>query len=142
MADEVVITSTDPPSDSNEEIREDLEEATEDVDELVSTLAAHATLSETRHTEILERIDQCRTISERLSATSGAENPMLTQLLNQMVELRAELSTLKSSMDSRQNLPVPNVSEIPPEEQSPVVLTEELSVENEVPVPTRKNRFI
>ena len=132
----------DPPEHTHEVpvvVEESADEVEEDIDELlvaVQNLAGG-------NTQILERLDTCQNRLEVLSQTATAENPVLTQVLNQLVEMRAELTSLKSSMDSKRNNPPQNESpevnlEEPRAEESMV----EPSVENEEPQKTRKNRFV
>lgn len=145
----VIIT---PDTDETpSEIVDEIEEVTDDIDELTETLVAHSIMSEARHEEILEEISECRLQVQQLSTNPAlsAENPILTQLLNQMIELRSEVMSLRSSMDLRRNLPIPSElvvpeAETPQDTPNPGASTEEPSeanVENPVPKPARKNRF-
>jgi hypothetical protein len=132
----------DPPEHTHEVpvvVEESADEVEEDIDELlvaVQNLAGG-------NTQILERLETCQTRLEVLSTTATAENPVLTQMLNQLVEMRAQLMSLNSSMDSRLRVPPQSESpeanlEEPRAEESMV----EPSVENEEPQKTRKNRFV
>jgi hypothetical protein len=127
----IVVTDNDESPDEIED----------DIDELAEALAVHSIISEERHDEILERVDECRMQLESLSTTGTAESPLLTQIMSQLVEIRAELMNLKSSMDSRPNRPQEQPSESPTEE--PVseegVLPE---AETTPPKPQRRNRFV
>ena len=139
----------DPPD--ADDIVDDIEEATEDIDELSEQLAVHSIISEERHDEILARVDECnQTIQTLSSQVTQGESPILTQLLNQMIELRTELSVLKSSMDSRLNRDrTPNPSETSepetplenPAEQNREKSTVERSEEN-AEQKRPKNRFV
>lgn len=107
-----------------------LTEVQDQIDEVIDEVEADTELSEERHTEILGRLDQCLTQLEKLSTTSAqAENPMLTQIVSQVAEIKGEIASLKSSLDSMRNNPTPNVSvvEVPMEsaEPNPESLTEE-----------------
>ena len=152
--DEIEALNTDPPD--ADDIVEDIEEATEDIDELSEQLAVHSIISEERHDEILARVDECnQTIQTLSSQVTQGESPILTQLLNQMIELRTELATLKentkSLMDSRSNqdrTPNPS-SEVTPEpvienpaEPNQEKSTVERSEENAEAKPRPKNRFV
>jgi hypothetical protein len=135
-------------SDENEEILEDIDEAAEDVDELVVRLTELATATETRDTQILSEVQRCQTELMKLStATLTAENPLLTQILTQLVEMRVELSSLKSSADTRQRNRELSDSETP--EQVPADESHDETpgnpVENGDPTSgrqARKNRFV
>lgn len=129
------------------------EDNAEEIDELSEQLAVHSIISEERHDEILERVDQCRTELERLSANglTTAESPMLIQMVTQLAEIRAELTNLKSSQDrmdqtlresSTQTRQEP---EMVPEEPRAEELMVEPSEENEpgpVEAPRRRNRQV
>jgi hypothetical protein len=144
--EEIEALNADPPEEA---IIEDIEEAVDDIDELSEQLAVHSIISEERHDEILARVDECnQTIQILSSQANQAENPILTQLLNQMIELRTELASLKFLMDSRLNRDrTPNASETPTPIESPAEpnqerSTEEPFVENVEAKPRPKNRFI
>jgi hypothetical protein len=142
--EEIEALNADPVEEA---IVEDIEEATDDIDELSEALAVHSIISEERHDEILERVDECRTQLATLSSVPTAENPILTQLLNQMIELRTELATLKSSMELRSNpAPTQNESETPTPVENPEETRTEPSpkeeAENPVPEVKKKNRFV
>jgi chromosome segregation ATPase len=116
----------------------------DEVDEILKELESQKTVSETRYNEFSERLNQCLTKLEALSAGSNAENPILIQLSNQIAEMKGVLETLKSSVDTKVLNPEPNVL-IPmeaPAELSPVESIEEPSVENEEPPTPRKNRML
>lgn len=133
----------DPPEHTHEVpvvVEESPEEVEEDIDELlvaVQNLAGG-------NTRILERLETCQNRLEVLSTTATAENPVLTQVLNQLVEMRAELMSLKSSMDLRRNLPPQ--SELPPETPpEPAVNVEVDHPEAETPPEAHrgtKHRFV
>jgi hypothetical protein len=82
-------------------IAEVVEEVADEADELLDEIRALGTAQETRLSTLTENINTCRTQLERLSQIQPAENPMLTQLLNQMIEIRAELASLKSTLEKQ-----------------------------------------
>ena len=140
----------DPPP-STEEIIDAVEDETEEVDELVAQLSALSAISETRHTQILERTDACRVELERLSTIPQAESPLLTQLLNQMIEIRTELTSLKLSMDLRLSPPTQTIPRESVESESLQETRTDLSERSEEenpaeeipPIPVaKKNRFV
>src|SRR5580698_11044773 len=137
-------TIFDPPLEPSQteeqitELEDETDELLERVNELVST-------SETRHTELTGRIEACQNRLEQLSVGMTAENPMLSQVMVQLAEIRAELTNLKSLVDTKALNPPPNelvveetVLDSPNEERS----MEEPSEENAPPKPARKNRFL
>lgn len=132
-----------------EETIDAIEDAASEIDEVSSQLTELNAQAETRHADILERLNTCLAKVETLSSSQTAENPLLTQVLNQVVELKAEILSLKASMDSTPNPQPPSelivTEEIPasdtPSQESPMEDTAK-DVENP-PVPERrKNRFI
>jgi DNA repair ATPase RecN len=121
-------------------------EESEEIDEIAEQLAAQSLIGDERHAEILQEIQTCKIQLESLSQTERAENPLLTQIAESLSQLRAEMESLKSSMDSRQNPPTPNPSAIEsPEEPSQALSTVEAPEEAvpEAPVtPKKKHRFV
>jgi phage shock protein A len=126
-----------------------VEDEADEVDEILKELQSQRTVSETRLNELSERINQCLTKLEALSAGSNAENPMLIQLSNQMAEIRGDVTlALKSLEDMKAKSPaqsesvpveeIPEVQDLPRLEKS----MEEPSEENEPPKPPRKNRML
>jgi len=102
--------------EAGESAEDAIEETAEEIDEITEQLVAHSIMSEERHEEIIEKVDECLSRLESSSATAGAENPMLAQLLNQLIEIRAEVTALKSSWDSRnqqQSESIPEVEVLP-----------------------------
>lgn len=82
---------------STEDVIDEIEDAAEDIDELTETLMAHSILSEERHEQILERVDECLTqVRELSSTTTSAESPILQQVLSEVLSVRSELTSLKS----------------------------------------------
>ena len=77
---------------------EAVEEEVEEIDEIAEQLAVLGIVTEERHTEILQEVQSCRNQLESLSRTEQPENPMLTQIAESLIQLRAELESLKSSM--------------------------------------------
>jgi hypothetical protein len=136
-----------------EEIVEDISDTEDDIDELAEALAVHSIISEERHDEILERVDECRNRLEVLLPMTQAENPLLSQILSEMTAIRAELMSLKSSMGTRPNHPPPNESPSEeqraenPEEPNQAPSIAEPSVAREEPEAqpapkAKKNRFV
>jgi hypothetical protein len=126
------------------------DDASDEVDEILQELQSQKTVSETRYTELNERLSQCLLKLEALSAGASAENPILTQLSNQIAEIRVDVtSALKSLEDmkakSLAQSESPVIVEVPPEDQNLPSLdesTEEPSEENVPPKPPRKNRVL
>ena len=147
--EEIEALNADPVEDA---VLSDIDETIEDIDELSEQLAVHSIISEERHDEILARVDECnQTIQTLSSQVTQGESPILTQLLNQMIELRTELSVMKSSMDSRLNqVRSPNPSETPEPEtalvENPAEPNQERSTvehsEENVEQKRPKNRFV
>lgn len=152
--EQIEALNADPPD--ADDIIDDIEEATEDIDELSEQLAVHSIISEERHDEILARVDECnQTIQTLSSQVTQGESPILTQLLNQMIETRAELATLRSSLialtESKSNQDQTlseseDKTEIPPvenpDEPNREKSTDERREENEDQKPRPKNRFV
>lgn len=141
MAD-IIITQDEPD--------EQVVDAIEETDELIERLTALEAKTDTQHTELIERLEACRNQLEQSSTVMAtAENPLLTQALASLQEIKAELTSLKSSMDTMLKDRTPNpyappVTEVP-EEISVVESTEEpvRDVSNAEPAtPPKKNRFI
>jgi chromosome segregation ATPase len=126
-----------------------IDQTQDEVDELQEQVSGLESLTKTQHAEMTAKVDTCLSKLEALSTQNSAENPLLTQLLNQLVEIRSELSSLKSSMDTRQNLPPRNVSEeaivveeipsLPNQDES---ISAPFEVENPTPKPERKTKFV
>lgn len=142
----------DPPEHvhENEPVVDVLEDTQEEVDDLTAQVQALETVSATRHTELLERINTCSTRLETISSAATSESPLLAQIVSQLAEVKAELTNLKSSMDTKQNRPELSVStaEIltedpaePSQERSTVELPVS-QVENPTPPVERKRRFV
>lgn len=153
MPDDIIINQSEPDSaivdsPSPEVIDELIDETDEDINELQEALAVHSIMSEQRHEEILEGIEECQTRLETLSATAQtAESPILTQVLNQLVELRAEIATIRASMDSLSERPIPTESHqlIPENENAadqPAVVIESAEPEAQPEATPKKQRRI
>lgn len=130
-----------------EETLEAIDETEDEIDELTEQLVAHQIMSEARHEEIIERVNECHQLLENSSETSGAENPILTQVLNQLIEIRAELATLKSSMDSKipsQSESLPLVVEVPESvvEDLPAPVSEETPEQEAEPEAKKRTRKV
>ena len=143
----------------NINIEPDAEETIEETDELIERLDSLETISNTRHGELLERLESCRSNLERLSTESTAENPRLSELAATLGEIRAELSSLKSSMDTISSHPLLSASQEPIATVEALTVLDEPALENqtvevsagneeptlEAPPPSppaRKNRFV
>lgn len=133
----------------NAPVTEALEDALEETDELVAQVNALETVSATRHAELLERINTCQTRLEMISSAATSENPLLTQIVSQLAEVKAELISLKSSTDTRSNLRELSVSQteiltdldaLSPERST--VEAPGSDVENPTPKEQRKRRFV
>lgn len=127
----VVITETPDSSD----IADAIEDTDDEIDEVAEQLAAHSILSDARHEEILEGIDECRTklltIAEQAQT---AESPLLTQLTAQIAEINAQVLSLKQSMDTMLSRPQPNVSQIPAVTEAPAEIDTENLTDVQQPV--------
>jgi hypothetical protein len=131
------------------EIQDAVDENAEEVDELVELVRSQRNLSETRHAEILARVNECSNSLERLSTQTQAENPAMTQVLSQLAEMRVEMDLLRQELRSTATMskvPTPNGSEPNP---GGLIETEVLieepsgeSVENPPQQTVKKNRFI
>src|SRR5215469_16649891 len=75
---------TETPAEGSEETADEVES---DIADLAEQLVGQAAISETRHNAILNEVTQCREQITLLSQTNQPENPLLTQLLNQMIEI-------------------------------------------------------
>jgi chromosome segregation ATPase len=139
VADDIIINPTEVVSDESDE-----------VDEILQELQSQKTVSETRYAEMSERLNQCLSRLEALSVGTQAENPLLTQLSNQIAEIKADVATALSSLEDMK-------AKIPEQSESPVIVetvetdqnlpsleesTEEPSEENVPPKPPRKNRVL
>jgi uncharacterized coiled-coil protein SlyX len=134
----------------SEDITDDIEETGDEIEALSEQLAAHQAASETRHTQIIEGVDSCRTRLETLSSAVTSENPALIQISSQLVALQAELLSLRMLFLASQTAPTifdppltetPEIEEIvvldsPNEEPSTVVQPEEI----ELPVTTSSRK--
>lgn len=140
MADDIIV-NVDPV---------DVADEADEVDEILVELQAQKSISETRYNELSERLNQCLLRLDQLSAVSSAENPILTQVSNQIAETRADVAAALNSLeDMKAKILVPNesvvIQEVPLEDQNLPSLeesTEEPSEENEPPKPPRKNRML
>jgi hypothetical protein len=127
---------------------EEVEQIGDDVDEVAEALAVHSIVSEERHDEILVRVESCQlqleALSSRMEALSPSmENPILARLLETVSELKGQIESLRSSVDSKLITPPPIQREsIPPinpsseEGENPEARTE--SPEAEPPAPKKK----
>lgn len=137
-----------------EPVTDAIQDAAEDVDELVIAVQTLESESGKRQTELLERIDTCRTQLEALSnrpqtPESLAESPMLVQIQSQLTQIQSEFLSLKSSLDTLLNRPdhVPNVSaapiqETPHENAGDLLEVETVAVDNPQPIPPKKRIFV
>jgi chromosome segregation ATPase len=125
-----------------------VDDTDDEVDEILTELQSQKTVSETRYNELSERLNQCLTRLEALSAGSNAENPILTQLSNQIAEIRVDVTAALNSLEDMkaknlaQSESQPIVVEEIPSSLSLDESTEEPSEENVAPTPVRKNRML
>lgn len=128
---------------------ESTDDVVEDIDELAEQLAVHQIISEERHEEILQGVAECQKTLETLSGVQ-TENPILTTIMNQLIEMREELIILRLSLDMKPILHEPNELILEPTllesdtertEQSTDEAPED-SIENPPETQPRKNRFI
>jgi len=127
------------PDPQLEPVIEETNDLANDVDELSEQFAQQAVLSETRHRELTERLESCQTSLQQYLTQQTNENPILTSLLNQLQEIRAELVTLKSLIsDSRQSqAPPPETIEETPAAPVTENQTEEPAQDAPPPEPKR-----
>jgi DNA repair exonuclease SbcCD ATPase subunit len=132
-----------PPAVAEEVIA--AEEETEEIDELSEQLAVHSIMSEERHDQIIGEVRECQTrleaLSSRLEANQNPDSPALHQILQQVSELRAEMATLKSSLDSTPS------NQIPPESTPPIQAREESERDGPrearpAPAPRKRRRIL
>lgn len=124
-------TQITPLSDAQSEII--------DIDEAVAAVQAEALLSAERHGELMERLNECQNrmdqLSSRLEAASSsqAESPLLSQILTQLTEMRAEVETLKSGLEKMRepSIQTPPSESTPPQEPPVEPVQEESTVEPE-----------
>lgn len=129
-------------------VESQLENVNDDVDEIAESVAVLSIVTEERHAEILEEINQCRNQLENLSticqAQSTAENPLLAQMMAEIQRLAAQLESLKSSMDSMQSSPrlSPSIEPEPaPAVEVPAVIVEESAAVQESPRAKKAPKF-
>lgn len=141
MADNVIIIP------GSEEIADEIEDTGDEIEALSEQIAAHSAASETRHTQILEGVETCRTRLETLSSAATSENPALIQISSQLVALQAELLTLRTLfMENRTPAPVVEVPLLPEPDltEQPPVLEESADDPANIPIPepasTRKTQ--
>jgi|ERR1017187_2059718 hypothetical protein len=92
--------------ENQEEILEAIDANADEADELLDSITELSKKLDIGQVSLAEKIESCRNRLEVLLTTQTAENPLLTQLLTQVVEIRTELTALKQSMDSRVNPPI------------------------------------
>jgi chromosome segregation ATPase len=137
----------DPPEHVHEDTPavEAVEEAVSSIDEQLVELLEK---TDENNTKVLKGVEECQNrlnnLLEKFSTELRVENPMLTEILLQLRELRDQIMNLKSSMDSRQRNQPQNVSEmeeepVPSDSLNPESPTEE--VENPEPERKRKAKF-
>lgn len=143
------------PELSEDVIEDVIDEATEDVDELLQQITELRAGTETRDAEITRRLDECQTTLQNLSSTVTAENPLLSQILLQLTETKVELArlqTMTQSMDTtlkarqQPNSETPTVENPPEDEPNQDALTDEQGPEDsqteQAPPKVKKHRFI
>jgi len=109
------------------EIEEALE-LNEDVDEVSEQLAVHQIISEERHDEIIEGVNICQerlealstrlqTLEQNQSGVQQTDSPVLSQILQQVTEIRTRQETLeqnlRSLLDSKPSNPQQSPSVVP-----------------------------
>lgn len=101
---EILIGGTgDEPPSSTDDVLDELEDTSDEIDELTETLIAHSILSEERHAEILQRIETCQIqLMELRANTQAAEIPALTQLLSEMGQIQGQLTALQTQAQETQ----------------------------------------
>jgi hypothetical protein len=126
-----------------------VDDESDEVDEILAELKAQQTINDSRYTELTERITQCLSRLEILSQGANSENPVLTQLSNQIAGMKVEITAALKSLEdtSQRNLEqsvsppietVETVQDLPSLEE----LTEEPSEESAELKQPRKNRFL
>lgn len=99
----------------------------EEIDEVSEALAVMGIISEERHNQLLEEVNQCRDLVVSLSTkVQTEESPTLTMILERLMQIQIELADLKKSMkpssDSNPSNTLPSESAIviaPPPEVIP-----------------------
>lgn len=120
--DEVIIIP------DTEDVADEIEDTGDEIEALSEQLAAHATASESRHTEIIQGVEQCRTRLETLSSAATMESPALIQISSQLVALQGELLNLRTLfLESQNEIPQPII--LPSEPPIPEILPGSPSVE-------------
>jgi hypothetical protein len=86
------------------------EELTDEVDEVAEALAAHDIISEERHEEIINEVNECRLKLEQLSTAERAENPILSRIQEEVRQTREQVAALASSLESMRSSRTPSES--------------------------------
>lgn len=131
-----------------------IETEADEIDEVSEALAVHGIISEKRHEQILEEVDECKTrLDQLLTKEPTAESPTLTMILERLIQIQTELAVLKESVkatsdSSPSNTPPSELIVVSPEavgaaiaspdEQRVEELTVEPSGEGEPPKPEPK----
>jgi hypothetical protein len=92
-------------------LEDEVQDALENLDQVTEALAGRI---EPQQKEILEGVTECRKRLDVLSTqlqTAPAESPLLNRLMEELLSLKAEVQSLKSSMEQIRSIPLPNVSE-------------------------------
>lgn len=113
--------------EDNEEIRQEIEAA----------LEASNPVNEQRYNQLLQELRECRNQLESLSTQTNSENPVLSQMLQELARIQEKQDTLQVRVDS---LSTEMQNRIPSSLQAPPLApdeprTEELTAEP-VPVET------
>ena len=131
---------------------EEVEEVTDEIEDVSEQLALHSIISEERHNEILERVDECRNRLEQLSATESpsvaALQAEVQTLRSEMIELKSLLVSMSKNLQPRESTPEPvtELEEPKPGESTDEPKPEETETPEETapkpPEPKKKNRFL
>jgi hypothetical protein len=120
-----------------------------DIRQVMETLRAHARLSETRHTEILDGVAECQLRIDQIQASCGqilaliqAENPQITQILTQVSEVRGELSALTAPPITPVSQSTPSLPQVEPQTLEPAAGDGQRASPEAPPVAKRKRLYI
>ena len=119
-----------------------IEQTEDELDLVAEQVGVLAIEDEERHDELMEGVSECRRRLATLSTSmTQVENPVLTQILNELAEIRVRLDHLKENQSSNTSQSSRPPSESIPMEPEPVELNQvESTVEHEPAERTPKRK--